>query len=38
MTPGYSRTLHQSLLDVACWRTTEHRFVGVEGVLDLAAL
>ena len=24
------------LLDVACWRTTEHRFVRIEGVLDLA--
>jgi hypothetical protein len=24
------------LLDVASWRTTEHRFIPIEGVLDLA--
>jgi hypothetical protein len=31
-----SRTLRLQLLDVAGWRPAEHRFVGVEGVLDLA--
>src|SRR5262245_11648869 len=33
---GLAKAQRHVLLDVACWRTSEHRFVGIERVLDLA--